>query len=504
MKKNEFIDPAHINQIFIGFKDSVEIISECRFFVDGNLIHEYHQNEMIRESYAYNSIRSRDAKICSPKSHSLWENVSTMSPNVCGVYLPLEEFLSEKKEDGSYDRKFVNVKLELIIPFTDQLVLQAWRLYPNRILGEMEEEIITSLDGLVWCQLQPKIIGKLQKKLFYDSIYEYKAPDLLLNNCFSQINDFGKVVCQIQYDSKYNSFENATMFQCESSLTNIKTGRHYVLNYEIQRNKLILNHSFKPKINVARTNLCGFGIKPEVTEGLLNSLQQPIIVPAQELSRYIFEQTVTEREINLRRFVPLRNSTNITMMFPRTNNQCTVFTNIMHENVQLIIDKRLYPHTAFENTWNGRFIQYQLQANELDGCEATKEYLESISRPYIDHKNFSFNIFSCPYDNTDFGINFQLERGNAGYVFDGLDTDTRDVEVKFYGRSIFSEEKMKETGHNILNTYYYPNHDIITGNPDFNSHPPHPEMWICSDTYWTWSIENGVQYHKDGIPNGYE
>ena len=111
---------------------------------------------MIRESYAYNSIRTKDSKICYPNSHSLWENVSQMSPNVCGVYVPLNRFVEEK---------YVPIRMKLIIPFTDQLALQAWRLYPNRILGEIEEEINASLNALVWCQIQPKTIGEIRKKI---------------------------------------------------------------------------------------------------------------------------------------------------------------------------------------------------------------------------------------------------------------------------------------------------------------------------------------------------
>ena len=109
---------------------------------------------MIKESFAYNSIRSRDAKVGYPNSHSLWESVSCMSPNVAGVYIPLKQFASGNT---------VTVKMKLTIPYTDQLALQAWRLYPNRILGEMEEEIKFSKLGLVWCQLQPSKVAEIRR-----------------------------------------------------------------------------------------------------------------------------------------------------------------------------------------------------------------------------------------------------------------------------------------------------------------------------------------------------
>ncbi|WP_289705227.1 hypothetical protein, partial [Bacteroides acidifaciens] len=117
-------DWEKLNLIFVGFKDAVEIISELQFWVDGKLISGYHQSEMIRESFAYNSIRPKNVKKNSINSHSLWEDVQNFSSNVCGVYVPLVELINSKK---------VKVQLELIIPFTDQLAIHSWQLYPNRI-----------------------------------------------------------------------------------------------------------------------------------------------------------------------------------------------------------------------------------------------------------------------------------------------------------------------------------------------------------------------------------
>lgn len=74
-------DSRNLQYIFIGFKDAVEIIDELFFWVDGKLVDNYHQQDMVRESFAYNCIRPRDHKAASPHSHSLWENVMNMSPS---------------------------------------------------------------------------------------------------------------------------------------------------------------------------------------------------------------------------------------------------------------------------------------------------------------------------------------------------------------------------------------------------------------------------------------
>lgn len=107
------------------------------------------------------------------------------------VYIPLSKF-----EGG----KTVDVKLDLIIPFTDQLALQAWRLYPNRILGEFEEEIRTSLEALVWCQVNPTAVADVLKFMDYDPKGEYNTPWYLpITAHFTQIERPAKIVHNIEY-----------------------------------------------------------------------------------------------------------------------------------------------------------------------------------------------------------------------------------------------------------------------------------------------------------------
>ena len=367
--------------------------------------------------------------------------------------------------------------MELIIPFTDQLVLQAWRLYPNALIGEIVEEIRTSLDGLVWCQISPSKVSEL--KSFWENNDEvgFFAPDIRIPKRFVQIGQTGKIV---------------------ESITDLASPE----DWTIQNNCLVVNQNKKPMIMKGRTNCFGFGVKPEVVDELMTTFNQEMYIPAQELTRHIFEQKHTEKGIVCSKIVPLRNATNITMMFPRHYNDITCYQNPMYKNVQLQIDKKVYPQQEFENTWDGRFVQYQLYANELDGIEATNELMESISRPLNNVYDHSLKRFySGTFDNTSFGLNFQLERSNAGYVFDGIDTGCRGVKIEFHGDRI-------DVGENVRleknDTYLYPETDEKGTPTDNQPQLPPPEMWICSDTYWSWSVENGVEYHKDGVPIGYE
>ena len=82
-------DTNELNKIFIGFKHAVEFFSDARLWIDNVMLKEYQQDELIRESFAFNSIKPADAKEPAKNRYTLWENVARMSPSVCGVYVPL-------------------------------------------------------------------------------------------------------------------------------------------------------------------------------------------------------------------------------------------------------------------------------------------------------------------------------------------------------------------------------------------------------------------------------
>ncbi len=176
------------------------------------------------------------------------------------------------------------------------------------------------------------------------------------------------------------------------------------------------------------------------------------------------------------------------MMFPKSPFDITCFDNIMYQNVQLVVNKRTYPDTEFQSTCGARFYQHQLIANELDGAlEATQEFEDSFTQPLNDPTTGK-RYTNCKSDGTSFGINFQLERSNAGYVFDGLDTGTNSITITFRGQPLYRGDD---------DTYFIPDLEYK------DQHPPSPEAWICSDTYFAWSV-NGVEYFPRGVPAGFE
>lgn len=456
----------HLLKLFVGFKNAVEFFEDCRFWINGKLLDTYRQDQLQRESFAYNTLKPRDAKATAKFSHSLWENVAKFSPSVCGCYVDIKDLLAA---DGQTPKDTV-ITMELTVPFNDQLALQAWQLYPNSICGEIEEEIKTSLSALVWAQVPISAVKEVEEFL-NNRIYDLHSADQATINItrrFSQIGDGSNIV---------------STFRRPATADEVLPGNHALMYTGADNtglNRIFVKVGFASlyaiagTIQLARSNLAGFGLKPNVLSGLNSLLQNPILVPAQELTREIFEGTAKPNGIEVSKSMLLRNATNITMMFPRRPIDITCFENIMYQNVQLIVNKRTYPDTEFATTCDARFYQHQLVANELDGMlECTKEFERSYTQPINDLKTgakYSNNIA----DATSFGINFQLERSNAGYVFDGLSYENP-VTVTFRGQPMF----------NGNNDQYY--------NVGGGGHPPAPEAWICSDSYWIWST-NGVEY----------
>ena len=476
-------DTNKLLQIFVGFKNAVEFYEDCRFWIDGKLLDTYRQDELQRESFAYNSIKPRDAKATSKFSHSTWENVSQFSPSICGWYIPLADI-----SDGKPHK----ITIELTIPFTDQLALQAWRLYPNDICGEIEAEVKTSLRAMVWAQVNPNVVKETFQFLDDKAIDEEMPAVVPITRKFTQVGKPANIVVQYKAGEAPNENE-----ETDPNILKVNVSKDKVVNdkltitaangIDMKVGKITLN-VLGGTIQLGRSNLSGFGLKPGVYQGLIRELQTALLVPSQELTREIFEGTAKVNGLEISKSIPLRNATNITMMFPKSPLDITCFDNIMYQNVQLVVNKRTYPDTEFSNTCSARFYQHQLIANELDGAlEATQEFEDSFTQPLNDPvtgKRYS----NCRSDGTSFGINFQLERSNAGYVFDGIDTGSNSVTVTFRGQPMYR---------GIDDTYYIPDPEY----PD--QHPPAPEAWICSDTYFAWSTK-GVEYFPKGVPSSYE
>ncbi len=231
-------------------------------------------------------------------------------------------------------------------------------------------------------------------------------------------------------------------------------------------------------------------------------LTSEIRIPCLEMKRIMFEQRADEKGLSCQRVTPIKNATNILMMFPRNINDITVFKNIMYQNCQMLIDKKPIPYLPFDTTFDGRFVQSQLMSYELDKTTATPELFTSFILPLndvseekddSDYPRLRTNV----YDNTNFGINFQMERGNIGHSFEGYSSEGKQILVEFKGHPYAVKQ---------YDTYLNPEL-VVDTNGNFEQKEYHymaeraPEMWVFQYCYWTWSRDK-IDYHTD-IPESY-
>ncbi|KAH0798905.1 uncharacterized protein GO595_008296 [Histomonas meleagridis] len=347
------------------------------------------------------------------------------------------------------------------LPFEDILALQAFDLYPNRLVGDIELKFYVKQNGLVWCQVDPRKIKEVKEFLEDSSINATFNNLPLFTHGFTQIGNSANITTTFKCDTETNH----TIDTASENVSLYCTGLTVVS---------------------CKSNMFGFGVKEETLNQIAQILQQPggLIIPSQQLDYNAFALAATESGIQSTINMPLFNVTTITVVFPKHANDYTCFDNPIYNNVQLTIAGQNYPDEPI-STLGARFLQYQLVASDLDGgIQCTKEFEDSLTMDRNASNGTRYN--NTLSDATSFMLNIQCERSRGGYVFDGLDSNGQNIPIQIKGQPIYTQAN---------DTYY--NVD------DAGNHPPPPQLFICRDTYFTLDLHNGLKYHANGTPDGY-
>ena len=439
-------DTEKLGKIFVGFKSSNQLLDQLQIY-SNNLSTGYQQNECCREGFCYSTIKPYSEKKTRKYTHSLYENVSDYSQSVCGTYVDLVDIMDGQKHD---------VEFEMNLPFEDMLALQAFDLYPNRIVGDIEIRFYVKPAGLVYCQVDPRNIKEVKEFM----------EDSTIASTFKSIPIFKHGFTQIGNDSKIAALNVGS----DKSIT--------------PTTESITLSCLGLTVTACKSNMFGFGVKESTLQAIEQMFSEPVSIPSQQLDYNAFPTAPTAAGVQGTMNSPLSNITSITVVFPKHANDYTCFDNPIYHNLQLTINGKNYPDEPV-STLGARFLQYQLVASELDGgIQCTKEFEDSLTMPK--NKDDGTRYKNTLSDASSFMLNIQTERSRGGYLFDGLDSNGQNVPIQIRGQPIHSGDG---------DTYF--NCDETGQN-----HPPPPQVFFCRDTYFTVDIHDGLVYHLKGCPPG--
>ena len=446
-----FEDRDHLCKLFVGFKSSNQILDQlqinCR-----NLSTGYQQNECCREGFAYSTLKPKQEKKTRKYVHSLYENVSIYSPSVCGTYIDIVDF-----KDGQPHQ----VEFEVNLPFDNILALQAFDMYPNAVCGDLELKFYVKPRGLVWCMVDPMNVKEYKEMMEGDTINIVCEQNMsaMFKHAFTQINNNADII---------NSF------------TEGESGVEGVPKITVGKSSCGLLCTGM-EIRSLKSNMYGFNVTSESLAKIAQLFSTPQIIPSQQLDYNAFPIAATPSGIQSTINMPVTNTTCISILFPKYDNDYTVFENPIYNNLQLTVNGRNMPDEVVSSQ-GARFLQQQLIASDLSGgLECTKEFEDSIVMAKNTTDGTRYN--NCLSDGTSFMWNVQAERNNAGYTFDGIDSNGQNIAIQIKGQPLY-------TGAN--DTYY-------NVNAAGTIHPPPPQIWLCRDTFFILSTE-GVVYEAFATP----
>jgi len=432
---------------FFGYKSSNQMFRQMKILHNG-VDTENLSQECIREGFAYSNLKPSSEKIGKKNIHTTYDSVYNYSPEVCGVYIPATSFKNSSKS--------TTVTIKTLIPISDLIALQAFSLYPSQLIGEIALKVLFSTRAMVWCQVPPQSVLDAHNFMNNTNLelnVAYAGSAYIYDRFFHQIGDSG-------------------------ILMDVDAGPAYIPN---KVTPIVTSFT----VTHFKSQLMGFGVTPECFNSIADYLSRnPVILPAQQLQYFSYSTQPDASGINASLQITFDNVECLTLMFPTTTQQLTVFQNPNVTNLQMNIDEKLFPPNAISTNTDlsPEFLVYQLNASDLDGCiEPTKSWLYSITQPR--HNTSGTRFANAIHDNTDFMCNFSLERSQGGSVFDGFTTSTP-VNVKLGFNPIY-------TGNNDV--YYIPDPTNTA------LHPPAPQLWLCRDTFWVLGNKM-LKYVNKGAP----
>jgi hypothetical protein len=468
---------AKSTYFFVGFKSASDIISSYKITNKGIDVSGAQANNAQIESFLYNFMKAKSEKDNKRNTHSLWENVHSHNPSICGKYFSLWDLhiaqLSGRK---------LHVEFPVIIGFDDFLPFQFFSLYPASVFGELALVLRVSPDALVWCSVNP-----------VDSILEQvdisNTPTAAANGFTNPIVDLKKVATNISTKDRQHYYDrrfiqlNAPGVAATNVISSGDSGgvlaTYGGYNLTVRADSIMVIE--------AVSTVCGFGLNASFNSQLIKHYTNtPMVIPGEIVRIFNFSTGPNAGGLNCVATLPMINVKEVIVLFPRYATDRTVFHNPCLSNLQIQMLSRNWPDQP-ASTVSAEFFRLQLEAANLDSI---LHCTESFENSYT-----SIPTYNYPYrdrsrvDNTDFAFILPTERGSGNaFFFDGVNSVSETIQLKGTPLSIDLE------GNQIppeLNTYYR-----LNRNNDVHTEPgavdklnrTAPILSLVSDTFFIFQV----------------
>ncbi|KAA6359027.1 MAG: hypothetical protein EZS28_045447, partial [Streblomastix strix] len=140
--------------IFIGLKNSAELIKQYVLYHRGKTIDGSLQNDATTELFFYNTIKPKSEKNSNRLVHSLYENVRKDDIFCCSRYFNIKE-ISEVLAPQTSSPYAMPVGFTVSIPLDDLLIFSAFSEYPNSLFDDLKIKFKINPSAFVFCQVDP-------------------------------------------------------------------------------------------------------------------------------------------------------------------------------------------------------------------------------------------------------------------------------------------------------------------------------------------------------------
>ncbi|KAA6391143.1 MAG: hypothetical protein EZS28_013326, partial [Streblomastix strix] len=142
--------------LFVGLKNSAELIREYVLYHRGRTIDGSLQNDATTESFIYNTIKLKSEKNNNRFVHSLYENVRKDDISCCGRYISIKQ-ISDALAPQTAVPYVMPVNFTVSIPLDDLLIFSAFSEYPNSLFGDLKIKFKINPNAFVFCQVDPVV-----------------------------------------------------------------------------------------------------------------------------------------------------------------------------------------------------------------------------------------------------------------------------------------------------------------------------------------------------------